>query len=162
MLFGILVMVQSQDVDFVQTPATVVESYKKYGLTASEDRLPSIHFHFGYQYNFQGKEYLSKRVTHGYSNQSFGVEKYKKGTSLQVYINPDNPEYAVIEKGMPMAFYMMIFAGICMLVNLLLEACITHYDQKKLDRPAWLQKAFIITGPLIGVTFISTAVMLVI
>ena len=159
--FGIFVIIQSQDADFVQTPAKVIESNKSYGLTASEDRLPAIHFHFGYQYNFMNKEYFSKRVTHGYSNQALGVEKFKKGTSLQVYVNPDNPEYAVIEKGIPIAYYLMILAGISMLANLLLEARITYFDQQKLDRPEWLQNTFNLTGPLAGFLFIATTVMLI-
>ncbi len=160
LFFGIFVKIQSQDTGFVPTPAKVIESNKSYGLTASEDRLPTIHFHFGYQYNFQSKEYLSKRVTHGYSNQALGVNHFQKGTSLQVYVNPDNPEYAVIEKGMPVVFYLMILAGISMLANLLLEARITYFDQQKLDRPKWLQNAFNLTGPVVGISFLATAVML--
>ena len=160
LLSGILVKIQSQDTNFIPTLATVIESNRSYGLTASEDRLPATHFHFGYQYSFLSKEYLSKRVTHGYSNQALGVEQFQKGTSLQVYVNPDNPEYSVIDKGMPIVFYLMIFAGICMLANLLLEARITHFDKKNLDRPEWLQNAFNLTGPLAGVLFLTTAVML--
>ncbi len=158
--FSIFVKIQSQDAHFVPTSAKVIESNKSYGLAASEDRLPVIHFHFGYQYNFLNKEYLSRRVTHGYSNQALGVEQFQKGTSLQVYVNPSNPEYAVIEKGMPIAFYLMMLAGISMLANLLLEACITYFDQQKLDRPEWLQNTFNLTGPLAGVLFLATMIML--
>jgi len=151
--------IQSQDANFVLTAATVVESNKSYGLAAS-DRLPPLHFHFGYEYNFLGKEYMSKRVTHGYSNQAFGVEHFQIGTALKVYVNPENPEYAIIQKGMPMAFYFMIITGISMFTNLLLGTYITQFDQKKRERPEWLQNAFNLTGPSVGILFLTTAVML--
>ncbi|GEM_PF-2333151 len=73
---------------------------------------------------------------------------------------PDNPEYAVIERGVPIVFYLMIFTGIAMLLNLLFEARITQLEQQKLDRPKWLQNAFNLTGPLVGALFLSTVVML--
>ncbi len=161
LIFGIFVLIQSQDANFVPRPATVIESKKSYGLTASEDRLPGIQMHFGYRYSFQGKEYLGKRVTHGYLNQGLGVKRFKKGTSLRVFVNPDNPGYAVIKKGVQIAFYLMTFTGIVLLTNLLLEACIVQFDRKKLERPEWLQTAFNATGPMLGISFLATALMLV-
>lgn len=159
LFFGIFVKIQSQDTNFIPTPAKVIESNKSYGL-ATSDRLPAPHFHFGYQYKFRGKEYLSKRVTHGYSNQALGVEQFQNGTSLHAYVNPENPEYAVIKKGMPIVIYFMLLTGISMLANLLLEARITQLDQQELERPEWLQNAFNLTGPSVGLFFLTTAVML--
>ncbi len=157
--FSVITFKQAQDNGYVPTSAKVSESYKTYG-KAMQDRLPPIHMHFGYNYTYQGVEYFSNRVTHGYKNKSRGVAHYPIGSKLTIYVNPSNPEYTVITKGVPIVFYVMFISGLLMLANLIFELGIIRLDKNKLKRPNWLQNSFNLTAPLAGITFLITAVML--
>lgn len=76
-----------------------------------------------YQYNLNGKNYLSKKIFYGdyiRSNMSYRakkvIKKYGKDEIVTVYYNPDNPEESVLETGINPVIYKILYVSLCLIL----------------------------------------------
>ena len=102
------------------TPGTVIEArieqYRTTGGTTSEKTIG----HFFYQYNVNGEDYVSSRLNFfSISGDPVTAAKtHEPGQQVQVYYDPDDPERAVLEPGLPgffvwlsLGFGVLLFVG---------------------------------------------------
>lgn len=76
-----------------------------------------------YQYDVNGKSYLSKKVFYGDyvgANMPYRakkvIKKYGKDGIVTVYYNPDNPKKSVLETGINLVIYKILFTSLCLIL----------------------------------------------
>ncbi|MBQ9088885.1 MAG: DUF3592 domain-containing protein [Lentisphaeria bacterium] len=84
-----------------------------------------------FSYRFKGKDYLSKRVGVIQTNYNSvedakkALKKYPLKSKVQCFVDPENPENAVLERALPSSFYfiflpitlLFVIIGVVILVN---------------------------------------------
>ena len=90
----------------------VIQSEKKISTKASGGAT-HVTSYFQYKYTYKGKTYQSR--THDYldgmDGESIGSSRYHHGDRITVYINPDQPKQAIIEKGWSFRHILMLLVG---------------------------------------------------
>lgn len=60
-----------------------------------------------FEYNYNGQKYCNKA-----SLPIYNLEKYVKNNTYQIYINTENPNEYILEKGKPIGAYVCISIGV--------------------------------------------------
>ena len=92
-----------------RTTGVILEStvQSKWAKAGGGERIFVICPHVTYEYQVQGREYISKRlalVEHNSANENLArskAEKYGSGQRVEVFYNPRKPEFAVLAVGDP-------------------------------------------------------------
>jgi hypothetical protein len=118
---------------YFQNPQTVVVRGQ---VIRSKERLgtnphrPSTSFDFSYQYQYRGKTYTSSRYhykTEGGHAQA--VARYRAGDAISVFLDPEHPEQAVIEKGWSWLNLIWIVVGLAIVYKVLsMHAYLTRQE----------------------------------
>ena len=123
--FGIYQIIITNDEDFVAIEASLLEAYSKTHTFYSQERhQTTTRYYFQYQYTFNGTDYISERYTHVYPGSARGVDRFQGagvGTEFTIYVNPDFPRYAVVQKGRPLFIYALAITGLFGVLNCLIE-----------------------------------------
>lgn len=106
-----------QNPQTVAVTGQVIRSNERQG---TNPHRPHTSFDFTYQYQYQNKTYTSSRYhykTEGGHAQA--VARYQAGDEITVFINPEYPEQAVIEKGWSWLNLIWIVAGLAIVYKIL-------------------------------------------
>lgn len=84
--------------------AKAIVDHRSYDVTTDKEGNKSYHVEILYRYKYKNKEYRS--IQYNFLNSSSSDrddaiaigKKYPKGKQFKCYVDPDNPEYSVIEK----------------------------------------------------------------
>lgn len=67
----------------------------------------TIQYYPIFEYNYNGQKYCNKA-----SLSIYNLEKYVKNNTYQIYINAENPNEYILEKGKPIGAYVCISIGV--------------------------------------------------
>lgn len=165
--FGIYQIIITSDEKFVANEASLLEAYSETHTFYSQERHQTkTRYYFQYQYAFNDKDYISGRYTHVYLGSSLGVERFSGagiGTKFTIYVNPDNPSYAVIQKGRPLFIYALAITGLFGVLNCLLEWWLDKLHTSNLvnsqQRLEQVRKYLKTTGAMTAIGIFVTAFM---
>ncbi|GAB4438652.1 MAG: hypothetical protein Kow0031_20550 [Anaerolineae bacterium] len=124
--YGLFITFPRLTVDFEATPAVVTQSYKEMRKT-SPDRPGRYFYTFEYRYTYQDREFLSDRYSYGGRDTAEAVCNYKPGDRVTAYVNPNDPTYAVIKRGV--SGFVLALTGIGVLI--IFEATLYFWLQKR-------------------------------
>ena len=111
--YGLFITYPRLTVDFEAVPAVVTQSLEEY-IKTSPDRPGRYFYTFEYQYSYQGQEYVSDRYSYGGRDTAEAVCNYKTGDELTAYVNPENPAYAIVKRGI--SGFVLALTGIGLLI----------------------------------------------
>ena len=69
-------------------------------------------YHFRYQYEYQDETYTAKRFSYKTEGQAAAVRRFRPGDRIAVYIDPQNPERAIVDKGLSWLNVIWVLAGV--------------------------------------------------
>ncbi len=146
--YGLFVLFPRLTVDFESVPAVVTQSYKE--MRQSSPDKPGRYFYtFEYRYAYQGREFLSDRYSYGGRDTAEAVCNYKPGDSVTAYVNPNDPTYAVIKRGV--SAFLLALTGIGLLI--IVESVLYYWvQQSRAGETDPLRKAHRWVSTAIGVT----------
>jgi hypothetical protein len=101
--------------------------------------------HVEYEYQVNGRKYRGERITIGEKTAGFELEgilaRYPVGASVTVYYNPDYPEFALLERDLPMGMMvkgfgclMLLFIGVP-LISMFVYFQGVHWLKHRLAHP---------------------------
>ncbi len=118
-----------QSVNWPSAPGNIIRSEKEKHTTteksgSSKREVTYYLAAIDYEYQVGGKSYRSNRIAYEGQNRNQTVallNRYPKGKSVEVFYDPDDPEEAVLERGMKKGSYFMpIFGAVWGLFGLLI------------------------------------------
>lgn len=100
---AVVIAIALSQAGWVATPAVVVQSDTSEFF--SQERIQTS-YHFAYEYTFNDELYESNRYSAAQLSPSEieGVRQFSAGEPITVYVNPDNPRQAVVERRWPSLF----------------------------------------------------------
>ncbi len=167
LVFGGYQIIISQDGKFVATEASLLMAHTEtYRFYRRERWHTKTRYYFQYQYKFNGKNHISQRYKHANPGLAMGVERFKDvpaGTTFTVFVNPDAPHYAVVQKGRPWFLYAMLITGLLGLKNWKIERRFEQLlDNKAPEQVAEpVRKQLVKTGGLTVIAMLVTLLMYV-
>ncbi len=111
----------------------VVESKKEVS-TKGSGGASVVTCHFMYKYTYHGHTYTSR--THDYKGgidgECSGYHNYRRGDPIEIYIDPQRPRLATIEKGWSFNHILLLLLGFGFMWRLhaLLTGAWPSYDEK--------------------------------
>ena len=114
--FGSFQIYQATYFDHEPALAKVIESHKT-SRSGSADRPGRTRYAFQYEYVFEGTTYISDRYTYAGWDKSEAVCKYKSGDSVIAYVDPRNPERALIKTELSGFVVALAVLGFLMLIQ---------------------------------------------
>ncbi|PHN08447.1 DUF3592 domain-containing protein [Flavilitoribacter nigricans] len=81
---------------------------------------PRTNYHFAYEYTFRGKTYTSDRYHYkSEDGHSEAVDRFRVGDEIQVFIDPAQPENAIVDKGWSWLNLVWIVLSVLILARIL-------------------------------------------
>lgn len=81
---------------------------------------PRTTYHFRYEYQYKGKTYTSSRYHYkSEDGHSEAVARFRPGDEIQVFLNPENPEEVIVEKGWSWLNLIWILVSLAVLYKIL-------------------------------------------
>jgi len=104
-----------QSKKWIKTSGQILDTIE---VEAQGDASRRNHLMVRYSYEFNGSNYISDKVRFKWGHQQMGSEKmkYRTGSTVNVFVNPDNAGQAVIEPGVDISNYFAIVAGVLAIV----------------------------------------------
>lgn len=124
--YGLFILFPRLTVNFESVPAVVTQSYREM-IKSSPDRPGRYFYTFEYRYTYQGRDFLSDRYSYGGRDMAEAVCNYKPGDAVTAHVNPNNPAYSVIKRGI--SGFVLALTGIGLLI--IFEALLYFWLQKR-------------------------------
>ncbi|MCW1922377.1 DUF3592 domain-containing protein [Luteolibacter arcticus] len=99
---------------WIEVPATVVNSQLQQSQNRKRGRDPGVRASILYRYEIDGREYLSNRTTvlgaySGSKRSGERVRSHPPGTAITVFIDPDKPWRAVVDRNLGSSGFFLLF-----------------------------------------------------
>lgn len=125
-------------------PARILEM-ERYYFKANPDRPPKVKYRFSYEYEFQGRRYVSKRYSFRGDEGFHAYARFRAGDETTAWIDAEQPERSVIEPGLSVLNYLWAALGILLMVG----AARLQWSASK-EEGGWANTARRRVGPAIG------------
>lgn len=134
--------------DYQTVEGTILKSATTY--TQSPPRPPTAHSEILFQYLWAGKMYKSDNYTHGGRDAAKGVCLYKVGDKVNVFVDPSDPDDAVLAKDTSGFVFGLGLIGIMMLGHRV--ATLIH--EHRHGATARLPASLIMSGRIVGLSIL--------
>lgn len=133
-------------------PARILEM-ERYTVKTSPDRPGNVKYRFSYEYEFQGRRYVSRRHSFRGDEGFHAYQRFRPGDDATAWIDAENPERAVIERGVSFLNVVWGVLGILLMIG----AALLQWGPPDAGPEAGrgerlLAAALKATGPAIGMT----------
>jgi hypothetical protein len=91
-------------------PARVLEM-ERYYFKANPDRPPKVKYRFSYEYEFQGRRYVSERYSFRGDEGFHAYSRFRAGDKTMAWIDAERPERGVIERGLSALNFIWVGLG---------------------------------------------------
>lgn len=95
-------------------PARILEM-ERYYFKANPDRPPKVKYRFSYEYEFQGRRYVSKRYSFRGDEGFHAFARFRAGEKTTAWIDAEHPERAVIQRGVSVLNFIWVGLGILLI-----------------------------------------------
>jgi hypothetical protein len=95
-------------------PARVLEM-ERYYVKANPDRPPKVKYRFSYEYEFQGRRYVSERYSFRGDEGFHAYAQFRAGDETTAWIDAERPERVVIERGVSALNFLWVALGMLLM-----------------------------------------------
>ena len=99
----------------LEVDGIVIESRKE-SKTKGSGGATHVVCHFRYGYSYQGRSYTSEihDFMNGVGGDCNGAGNYRRDDPIRIYINPDQPQQSIVEKGWTIRHLLALLAGLAL------------------------------------------------